>query len=1334
MAGRDRRGVILIVVLGVLTLLVIMATSFVTLQSIERRVTHNYTDHIRAKLAAQSGLESAIARLQGLVARGWLRGDAEERSWVYYGARTLESEPPDRSTPLDRARNPSFAIENEHPQNPGDAAAEPRRLTIDGTETGLSGTIGGTYTPNGDIFLLRVQDAQSMININDGVTWGPNHSVSRNLRRLLNALGEQPSLAAWKRNPGDRLGDLLLSNRPPGGYQSKRELLKLLDNDPARLAALAGHITTHSWRNPWVAEPVPLSAAALPAYPAEVVYSRPQSGGSPVHRFGPGINRSGAPLAAPLAFYDSTAPDSISAPPMYCALFSFDALNPQWIEKVERAPVNVNTASIEVLTALLTDLEGFFLSARRRATPEDIFYEWLPHVQRYEPSIVAAETPGTSTNGEIGFLYRTYPLVGPGSRWGSGATQGISAPALAQEIAACRDRKVSTFTGIDYSTAAHGGPFRTWAQFNCFVDSLVGENGLIWDPRPIYFDYTGTDVTPSPYIPGVGIFKSVAPIAVASVDPGIEVAGAGTIQLTASGGDGRIVVTSTAPITATNASPEGGSFVVISSTTSGGVYRVEAELVRGFKPKRTVIQYGMNPSYAQRWHASMAAADAIKANANPNLHLNELNPDRILHTRVDKTDLLVHSTELCFVPMGIFEIESLGLVLDNDAPPGSTILDGSLGPIESCDNRVVARKLMHAVVQLYDAEHHTTQAQFYEGTFAERHSSPNLTTNNNRSVETGPEPDNGPAPMECSWDGYVALPSRLGPFQDQPVSFSKPKGQLWTSYQPGDAYPGLVRAPAGSCEFGERIHAHFGLNHAPEFHIDGASETKPVGPYPVAGEASMNFPKRGETRAGPYGPADSVHSGDGSPQRYRLCRAFTMPPCDPATGALGAPPAGFAYAPSDLRVDGALTDLHSIPGFRVGSQRILNNAVISFWYKPAYFPEQISHTRTLFSMMRYSQPNIFSGMPFSVYLLPAWHSDEASMPLYSGISHRLSLLWCVGFNSEFARGGSGTQSQTLNHEFEPQISQPENNSRFWGKLDNKFNELRGHEWVHVTVVCEPGEGYNPNPPPPTLPPRMRIYVNGRLSSIDPDIRVHTQDSPTEYAFWQGLSIRLGGELSEGGLQQARNYYARGTMDEMFYWCNHSAIDGPIDAARGLYAMGRYYKPDDNNPADALFTSLPLALRLPDRKVASASTICDFPGTTPMTALSEPAPKKRVLALSWTALAEDFVATGGRLQPVMWDYSPRLGSSTAAPAALSPSETVCALSVQAGTDLHGPYHDEGWSAVGAEVGEGESCVYKAKLRVGAVTPNSILLATPVLDDVTVFYWAGPARYLSCVEAR
>ena len=124
------------------------------------------------------------------------------------------------------------------------------------------------------------------------------------------------------------------------------------------------------------------------------------------------------------------------------------------------------------------------------------------------------------------------------------------------------------------------------------------------------------------------------------------------------------------------------------------------------------------------------------ANFNPNLHRNELNPDRALFGLVDKTDLIVNSTEFCFTPMGVFEISSEGRIA---GPAGKRV----------ALHRVSAR------VRLFDAIRETTQAQFYAGTVSERRPGPE--TNNNWSLETGPEPDNGPGPGENGIEGYVQL-------------------------------------------------------------------------------------------------------------------------------------------------------------------------------------------------------------------------------------------------------------------------------------------------------------------------------------------------------------------------------------------------------------------------------------------------------------------------------------------------------------------------------------------------------------------------------------------------
>ncbi len=174
-------------------------------------------------------------------------------------------------------------------------------------------------------------------------------------------------------------------------------------------------------------------------------------------------------------------------------------------------------------------------------------------------------------------------------------------------------------------------------------------------------------------------------------------------------------------------------------------------------------------TFPERAVHAQARIDLLKANFNPNLHLNEANPDEALYTLVDKTDLVVGSSEFCFTPMGIFEIESVGRIyrpvpLTADALAAGTNVE------------VLAEKKIVANLRVYDALRETTQKQFFgdnPGTapsFSRRGSSEDsrlaptlgaassvITTNYGYALQTGPEPDNGDAPYDNEYEGYVGL-------------------------------------------------------------------------------------------------------------------------------------------------------------------------------------------------------------------------------------------------------------------------------------------------------------------------------------------------------------------------------------------------------------------------------------------------------------------------------------------------------------------------------------------------------------------------------------------------
>lgn len=63
---------------------------------------------------------------------------------------------------------------------------------------------------------------------------------------------------------------------------------------------------------------------------------------------------------------------------------------------------------------------------------------------------------------------------------------------------------------------------------------------------------------------------------------------------------------------------------------------------------------------------SRTLASVVLANCNPNTDLNKFVPDLSMYRPVDKLDLTSATTELTFAPGGVFDIESLGVVLAGD--------------------------------------------------------------------------------------------------------------------------------------------------------------------------------------------------------------------------------------------------------------------------------------------------------------------------------------------------------------------------------------------------------------------------------------------------------------------------------------------------------------------------------------------------------------------------------------------------------------------------------------------------------------------------------------------
>lgn len=1193
------RGTVLIVVLGVLAVLALLATTFANLQSIERNISHNYLDQVRARILAHAGIEDALARLSSLMPSYLLHPPNASQSWIYFGNDTSETAP-QPNVSLASAKNPSFACENESLQNPSDSNTSPKLFPLNGQLRGFSAgdSSTGSYAAFSDHYALKVTDCSGLLFVNDGLDPGPTSSVSRNLQRLLNILGLIVGVSD--------LGDKILSYRStlgPQGYTSKRQLLAAVGYSESDFVKFKHLVTVHAWVDPDVANPVPLSQAALSAYPKHLwptsLGGSLYRGNPPLFRINKGKDAAGTVLSGDLKF---CPPASFDDPAI--RVYGLDVLNPQYVEVVKRAPVNVNTTPREVLVALLTDLEGFFLSDRRRNNPNWQGSWYTPFSQKHPYG------PG-ALGDEIGFLYQTIPIVGPNSS----GMPGISASVLADEIIACRQRKPSPntpfgATGIDYSSVWWGGPFTSWRQFHQFCDHLA-ESGFLEAYTPaFYFD----------------LFKDFDP----------------------------------------NNCDHNGYGPLVSCST------------------------------VQKRHVLRAFADMLKANFNPNLHLNELNPDENLYLRVDKTDLIVNSTEFCFLPTGYFEIESLGRIVR----PTDNAPDISL----ASDNRLMATSSLTATVKLYDLLRHTSQKHFWPGSISPR-SGP-FESSNNRSLQIGPEPDNGSAPSENEFDGTIALPTIGGDFHP-PNQFKLPNTLAKT----------IDLAPKK--QFDSDIHAHFSWDFDAHYH--SLNQPLEIAGRTVADENVSNHPDVGASGPGPYAP----NTGPGN--LHRLARSFRLS----APGSMAAPlPNLSPQVPSDLRIDGAYVERNCGISYSLskGNDYVWNftqenaQGQVSFWVKPSFFPELTGKVRTLWDLSRYHTPcgstNIF---PFWLLFFPTHFNpsvSESVNPNYGsngmGKHHPMSLTFGhlqwhdVPYWSVF-----GNISKSLNH-----IGHPDEAT--------KPSVLKAHRWTNLTLWWKLDGMWDYNNT------SSGLLINGSTNLVPFNTKT--------YAGWaHGFDKMFGFEAHSGGernhmrlgnpskICEAADAPWRGnqsgdwTVDEFHLWKHKNAPQ-----AQTLWLRGRYTKPW--NSGEATFTSTPLFLPGSTSRVlppisAAAPPIASGP---PLAAASTNSTggSLRILALAWTWFGEDLDATG---KPTLYDYN-----TSGTPSILDPSVRV-RLKVD-GT-WYGPYLNDSLSLPSSPsegplfVNPSQPTHYEVEFALANANAGTILLATPVLDDLTIYYAAAASPFVS-----
>ncbi|MGH7340614.1 MAG: hypothetical protein ACREKH_09010, partial [Candidatus Rokuibacteriota bacterium] len=216
-----------------------------------------------------------------------------------------------------------------------------------------------------------------------------------------------------------------------------------------------------------------------------------------------------------------------------------------------------------------------------------------------------------------------------------------------------------------------------------------------------------------------------------------------------------------------------------------------------------------------------------------------------------------------------------------------------------------------------------------------------------------------------------------------------------------------------------------------------------------------------------------------------------------------------------------------------------------------------------------------------------------------------------------------------------------------------------------------------------------------------------------------------------------NYSGDHTVDEIYVWKSAGEGDPLI-----LWQRGRYYKPLDQNYGEGKFTSqaislVPVVGRMPPPP-STASAPSGGSGTGVGGSLAAAAQQVRILGMSWTWYAEngevdweDDLFPGGR--PMLFKVDHRYGVGVnkldAKPMVrMNIKDGAATLSNQwLENDAFSPVRaPDGSTPV---VSDPKQIRYLAQFELRDAQLDTILVTTPVLDDVTIYYEDGGSHLLS-----
>ncbi|MFC1588589.1 hypothetical protein ACFL54_09790, partial [Planctomycetota bacterium] len=608
------------VVLGVLALLSVLAITFVSMTRLERSISRNYVDRTHAIMAAESGIEAAVNRIA---------------SW--HGTLTpammkdLEYNPSNPNADLKDAAQPSFASPGAPP--PGIAGQ-------------VSGFVGpGTYIMGGDYYKLKVKDESGKLNLNDSNNLiDPDDNCTGRLSSIIENLAEVLHAADYGPGIGTVVAGRIMQARKELGQfvelsQVREALITAGITDKFEQDRFLDNVTLWSWRDPNTIKP-------SPAFRGDDTTGGPSGNG--FHQDPGNFNypATEAQLSGSGSLEEQL--DEIYGDDIY--------MNSQFqhkgLELEPRSPVNINTASLQLIKSLLIGIQGGYV------------YEYgHENIYRFIRGYTGNRI-GLSLNALLNYplLYDKAPMPMHLADRGKGCPHTPPPRTLVPE----------------------------WIVF--YSNLYKGGNGarvvLPYPDQRRYEMYRLSEsLDPNLNFLGNG-FGSVRRTVAIDEDLAHDLAQAlyDRIHFDSS---------------CFGSWQEFKRFIYEYFDYYGNYYYDMVYYTSRYHDWYNCINYCFNFADSECNRDLLRPglnnkflADAVIANFCPNADLNDFNPNATLFRCIDKNDLLHYTTEFCFEPTGTFSICSEGYIAGNESD-------------------LLARQEIQAIIKVFETARITTQAQFF---------------------------------------------------------------------------------------------------------------------------------------------------------------------------------------------------------------------------------------------------------------------------------------------------------------------------------------------------------------------------------------------------------------------------------------------------------------------------------------------------------------------------------------------------------------------------------------------------------------------------------------------